>query len=136
MRISPEQENQVITLENLNCSTTSEESYDAYEASIEISTMDENHRNSLSPLEKPKKRWLREAAQELAFNNRNNIINNANIVNNNQNNCRPTVLVRAKPINDVENKSEPATMIQEWQGAMALIELANSTSSVPLYTQL
>lgn len=124
LRNLPEQENNSInSSENLNSSTTSEESFDS---SVELSSIDDCLQNpvSTSPLEKPKKRWLREAAQELGFNTRNDKINN-------ENQQRPTVLVRAKPLNNIENNE-----IQDWQGALALMELANGTSSVPFYTQL
>lgn len=87
-------------------------------------------------MELPKKRWLREAAQDLALIQGEVPVSPSQKTKEKylvqkENQLRPTVLVRAnKPIEEESNS--------EWQGALALIELANSNTSatVPHYTQL
>lgn len=117
---------------SLNSST----SEDFFEDSFETSGSEECPKSENNcPVELPKKRWLREATQDrtLIKENKNSSQNwnkDKDMLVQKENLMRPTVLVRAKPAEEQVN--------QEWQGALALMELANShtTTGVPLYTQL
>lgn len=109
---------------------TSEESCDS---SLDFITNDSykpylnqvSNKNVQLPIEKPKRRWLREVEYDLA---RGLIkLDSSNNVNQN----RPTVLVHART---ADNNNIPSIHVQEMQGALALMELANSSNG--LYTQL
>lgn len=114
-------------------SNTSEESLDSFET---LSSCFEKKGAGSIPVELPKKRWLREAAQDLAliqgeFPSSPSLKIKEKYLVQKENQLRPTVLVHAKkPVEEEFNS--------EWQGALALIELANSNTSsiVPHYTQL
>lgn len=135
---SPGKENEINNTTTIypNSSNTSEESCDS---SFDISSNDEFkhcHLEGICPLEKPKKRWLREAAQEFAIseNNCGNILINQENLIANENQSRPTVLVRANKPTTSSNKE--VSQVDDWQGALALMELANAPTSLPFYTQL
>lgn len=117
-------ENRLTSNEEIFVVCTSEESCDS---SLDFSCKPYlNQVRNRTPIEKPKRRWLREVEFDLA---RGLISLDSNNINQNSN--RPTVLVHART---ADNNNVPNIQVQEMQGALALMELANSSNG--FYTQL